>query len=433
MHVGGIGEDWEDEEKIAAWFARGGPVLSVALRKREPTADIPNNSWALVAFEHKKTLNNLFSLAQNGDERVVLRADAGEKTNNPTEFVVRRIEPVKAMTSTGSFGKTFQRCVQNLEDRQKKLIREATARKLRFEARELRWRALAAPNPVRAQTKEERRVAENAALGVVDVSLRKLHAKLDGTDVQYGEEDVVEAGVELSTQPAEVVMAEFSDGWVQCCQWPPTGATVHNPSPTLADMEQQGRPYYFNVRSGESRWLPPPSLTLLSNTRPKARHVRAAGAIPGIPRVSGPAAGHIYTRTLQRPKVWHPLDDLKSARQEESARGQQRRLPTAPASPRTGYTSSTTSRQAGNGPSKYNAKQRRVMRLSQMPAQMAQSDGAAFSKDDGPVAYMMQWQHQKYLSGPKIREFDCFIPKQGQDGQWMAAEQQAPPLIPMHS
>ncbi len=432
VHVGGVGKEWEDEEKIAAWFGRGGPVVSVALRKRDPAPDCPNNSWALVAFKHKETIDDLFSLAEDSDERVLLRADAADKANDAVVFVVRRVEPMRAMTSTGSFGKTFQRCVQQMEQRQKQLLREAKAQKQRLEAREVRWRALAVPNPVRAQTKQERRAADNEEKRALDVSLRNLHSKLDGKDAPHGEEDVVEAGAKLSTQPTEVVIAEFSDGWVKCCRWPPAGGTVLNLSPTLADMEQQGRPYYFNVRSGESRWLPPPSLALLSNTRAKKRLVRSAGATPPIPWVSGPAAGQIYTRTLQRPKAWYPSGEMKSAQHVGSARGQELRLPTAPSSPRAG-SSSTSGRPASSGPTKYNAKQRRMMRQVQMSAQSDQPDGLAFSEDADPVAYMMHWQHQKYLSGPKIREFDCFVPKQGQAGQWMATEHQAPSLMPVRS
>ena len=96
VHVGGIGKDWEDEDKIDYWFSRGGPVASVALRKREPTADVPNNSWALVAFQHEKTVADLLSLAQDGDDRVLLRADAGDTADDAVVFVVRAIDAVKA-------------------------------------------------------------------------------------------------------------------------------------------------------------------------------------------------------------------------------------------------------------------------------------------------------------------------------------------------
>lgn len=415
VHVGGIGKEWEDEEKIAAWFRRGGPVVSVVLRKRAPEPNIPNNSWALVAFRDGETLTNLFSLAAEqadatvgSEETVLLRADVADKAKDAVIFIVRRIDPTKAMTSVGSFGKTFQRCMQKLEMHEKKLYRAARARQKRLEARQVRWRVLATPFSARAQTKEEMRMA---ALDAAEMALRNLPRKLDGSDQQRDEAAVVEVAGCMSAQ-REIVMAEFSDGWIQCCQWPPAGATVHSPSPTLVEMEQQGRPYYFNVRTGESRWLAPPSLSVLSKTKARARPVRTAGAIPRTPRVSGPAAGGIYRQTLRRRKAWHSSDELKSAQQPESARGQQRRSPAAAApSPPMGCASSS-SRQGGRAASKYNSKQRRVVKQCPVPVQSDRP--AAFVEDVDPVAYMVQWQHQKYLSGPKARELDCFVPKPAQ-------------------
>lgn len=416
VHVGGIGKEWEDEEKIAAWFGRGGPVDSVVLRHRAPEPNIPNNSWALVAFSHGQTLTNLFSLAAapadaavGSEETVSLRADAADKSNDPVVFIVRRIDPTKAMNSVGSFGQTFQRLMQKLEIHQKKLYRAARARQKRLEARQVRWRVLATPFPARAETKEERRMAALDA----DMALRNLHTKLDGNEQQHDKAVVVEVEAGMSAQ-REIVMAEFSDGWIQCCQWPPAGATVHNPSPTLIEMEQKGRPYYFNVRTGESRWLPPPSLSVLSKTRASTIHVRTAGAIPRTPRVSGPAAGRIYSQTLRRRKAWHSSDELNSARQPNSARGQQRRVPAAAPSPPMG-SARAGSNQGGRGVSKYNSKQRRVVTLCPVPVQSDQPP--AFVDNVDPVAYMMQWQHRKYLSGPKSRELDCFVPKRAQGAE----------------
>ena len=42
---------------------------------------------------------------------------------------------------------------------------------------------------------------------------------------------------------------------------------------------------------------------------------------------------------------------------------------------------------------------------------------ALYDSATDPVAYMMQWQHQKYASGPKSRLFDCFVPRQQQQQQ----------------
>ena len=92
--------------------------------------------------------------------------------------------------------------------------RAAKARLEREEARQRRWRALATPT-----AKPSRTAAANCE---------------------------------------QLVIAEYADGWRHCCQWavgsaPPTAAQVRGASP-----------YWFNVRSGESRWTPPPSLSLES-------------------------------------------------------------------------------------------------------------------------------------------------------------------------
>ena len=45
-------------------------------------------------------------------------------------------------------------------------------------------------------------------------------------------------------------------------------------------------------------------------------------------------------------------------------------------------------------------------RVVEMPGPAA----VAAEEDMDPVAYMEQWQHQKCASGPKSREYDCFMP-----------------------
>lgn len=437
VHVSGIGKEWEDEKKLTAWFARGGEVFSAVVRKRKPEPGFPNNSWGLVAFRHEETLRRLLSLAgreptgadtdmQEG--KVFLKADAADKAEDAVVFGVTRIHPGKAMGSTGSFGATFKLCVDKAERIQKQLNREAKARVKREQARQDRCRELATPIPVRVQTKEQERRAEQAALEVADTALRSLHAKLDTKGPQHDQKSVHGAAAEVLTQCEEVVMAKFSDGWIQCCQWPPAGATVHNPSPTLAEMEQQGRPYYFNVRSGESRWLPPPSLAGLSKTSAKVRPIRVAGAIPRTPRASGSVARHIYAQVPKRPKQWHPSGNTPRADSVhvqhrattvDTGRisGQPHHLPIAWAS---------QGRNDSRGGPNYNSKQRRVVPQRQLLAtmkQMSHPDDAECREDIDPVTYMMQWQHQKYLSGPKTRDFDCFAPKQAQGqnmtiGQW---------------
>ena len=79
-HVGGIGKVWEENEaEIVHFFAaRFGPVLTAVLRYREPTAEAPHNSWALVAFESTSSLEALMA----GQSTACVQAD------DDVEFVV---------------------------------------------------------------------------------------------------------------------------------------------------------------------------------------------------------------------------------------------------------------------------------------------------------------------------------------------------------
>ena len=210
----------------------------------------------------------------------------------------------------------------------------------------------------------------------------------------------------------QLVIAEYADGWRHCCQWavgsaPPTAAQVRGASP-----------YWFNVRSGESRWTPPPSLSRLQKTRPRLRSaavqqspmltsspgLRPGSARPGSaqtavsgarkparmlgrPRSSNASATRIYNK--------QPLVRRRSSVRPQSARGMLQsgggradghaRLP-VPQPPRTRPASAAVAqRSRGRG-------------LGEERSQGAKdAEGSA----DDAVAYMQQWQHQKYVSGPR--------------------------------
>ena len=444
VHVGGISKAWEGEEKLTSWFARGGPVLSTVVRVRPPehSGDPPNNSWALVVFEHEATMNDLLRLnaQEHHDERspqqvdvVRLKADAGEKGDNPTTFIVRRIDPAKAMMSVGSFGKVLQSCIEKVDDQHKRRRREAKARVKREEERQTRWRVLATKPQVPKLTKEELGRIEAEARMIADMQLSSLHKRLDGDgDAPAPPPD------QLAQE--QVVIAEYVDGWHHCCQWPPAGATVCNPAPTLTEMEQQGQPYYFNARSGESRWLPPPQLTRLSKTKPKGQFAKlhtpvvkqvgrakttaataeskgaaklpAAGAPvrkggrPNVAKSSGGAASSIYA--LQ-PQLWlngaargRPQSAREPTATEIRAGGGRadghQRLRMAPRRPATA---------SSGGPARA-WKNRRVVEVAAP---------VAAEEDMDPVAYMEQWQHQKASSGPEYgpnnTHYGCFMPSAG--------------------
>jgi hypothetical protein len=492
VHVGGVGKEWVDEDKLKAWFERGGRVLSVVVRVREPETDMPNNSWALVAFEDNETMKRLMGLSIDADHpddgpkkdlygreaAILLPADAADKSEDSVTFVVRRIDPVKAMASVGSFGKIFQRCLQKMDEEEKRLRREAKARRQREQERQVRWRALAAPTRHHVRTNEQKRRSEDAAREIAEMELSNLHAKLDGTDPRHEEAAAAaSAEVSLEQQRTEVVIAEFSDGWQYCCQWPPAGATVHNPCPTLADMQQQGRPYYFNVRSGESRWLPPPSLSELGKTRPRltgdvrsrprrqvmqtetgddeSRSEPATVNEPGSkamasavqtgqprmfrantrrslhsPKLSGSSARNIYSNppfqsksrdwrsqwSLPSPPTSSSTEEIRRVLRSGGGRADahQQLLPTASAAP------PATARPASTGGTGGARTRRRVVSPTEQQQLIvaAQHEASAlYDSATDPVAYMMQWQHQKYASGPKSRLFDCFVPRQQQQQQ----------------
>ena len=101
IHVGGLGNEWVDADALKQWFEQDGvcTVLSVVVRLRKPEPEIPHNSWALVAFESQDTIDALMADADEVDGEPTVSIPPA--VDDSVVFVIRRIDPVKAMTSVG--------------------------------------------------------------------------------------------------------------------------------------------------------------------------------------------------------------------------------------------------------------------------------------------------------------------------------------------
>ncbi len=80
---------------------------AAVIRYRDPTAEKPHNSWALLAFTSVKSVDTMMQGKETAN--IPARDDGGDGVDSVV-FTVRRIDPKQAMESTGSFGKIFQEC-----------------------------------------------------------------------------------------------------------------------------------------------------------------------------------------------------------------------------------------------------------------------------------------------------------------------------------
>ena len=224
LHIGGVGKQWEDEGVLAEFFTSNyGRVLAGVVRYRAP--DLPKwpyNSWALITFESAKSAAKVFAMAgvndaNDGVEGARKPATALVSADADITFIVRTIDPEKAMTSTGSFGAIFQECRERVKRARAALKRAAEAKR-------------------RAEEFSRKRMLE-------------LSAPAYGTPQK----------LVMMARSRHLVVGEYADGWLHCRTEPPAGASVIG-----EQVKNKGRDkYWFNVNTAESRWSAPPALARL--------------------------------------------------------------------------------------------------------------------------------------------------------------------------
>ena len=215
LHCGGIGKQFEDDQELGEFFTRVfGLVLACVVRYRKPDPpDWPHNSWALLTFEKAATVEKIFELHRSSPDTALVSAD------EDITFIVRPVDPKKAMTSQGSFGQIFQEC--------RRRVKRARA--------ELRW--LAAEKKL-AEEFTRRRMVE-------------LAAPTHGTPQK----------MMALAKSRHLVVREYADGWLYCrTEGEPKKLKTTRSHFTAAPAKEQRRGtegkdrYWFNINTAESRW-----------------------------------------------------------------------------------------------------------------------------------------------------------------------------------
>lgn len=204
VHIGGLGGVWETAplgaELLKRRFSGFGHVLTAVVRYRAPTDGSPHNSWALLSFAQLESVARLWQ-AGNGGDTVLLEAQE-------CKLRVRRVNPEKAMSSTGYFGQIFRMCLQNVDEQRDRMAAKRLLVEEQKDARGARLAQLAKPNLKSARDGDA------------------------GSDEQI------------------VVDCHYGSGWLRC----QCAATM----PDSPDPIRKMRTYWFNELSGEARWDPPP-------------------------------------------------------------------------------------------------------------------------------------------------------------------------------
>eukprot|EP01043_Picozoa_sp_COSAG02_P049429 COSAG02_NODE_4963_length_4776_cov_2.041052_2_plen_865_part_00 len=238
VHVGGVGKQWEDDRVLAQCFAtKFGAVLAANVRYRPPDLPkFPFNSWGLVTFKSPKSIGKIFAQAKVEDAGGVEAARAPPtalvSADASITFIVRTIDPTKAMTSTGAFGKTFQECRDRVKRARGALRRAEEQRRQATAFSRRRLSELAAP-----------------AMSTPQKMVMMAHSR-------------------------HLVVREYADGWLYCRMERPSagdGLQPHREGRQGADRERgrgdRGRSFYwFNTNTAESRWSAPPCLARLEKT-----------------------------------------------------------------------------------------------------------------------------------------------------------------------
>ena len=114
VHIGSIGHETHraamDERGLMDRFSEFGQVIAAVIRYRDPEPDHPHNSWALLAFAELSSVDRLM-----GESETVKVNSGGYDGDSDVNYTVRRIDPDKAMNSTGSFGQIFQTCRERVK------------------------------------------------------------------------------------------------------------------------------------------------------------------------------------------------------------------------------------------------------------------------------------------------------------------------------
>jgi hypothetical protein len=88
LHVRGVGDKFESEEKLSAVFSQFGHVVQATVRHRVDTDTGVNTSWALVTMEDSRSSNKAL--------------EAGRLNNLPAPLSVSAFSQAAADTSTGA-------------------------------------------------------------------------------------------------------------------------------------------------------------------------------------------------------------------------------------------------------------------------------------------------------------------------------------------